>query len=130
MCGCETSRAFLYIVAQSVGAIIAALVLKSLRNANGGKDSLCTSQPSDGVSLGQVFGYELIISFVLVFTVFATCDSNRSGIGGSGPLAIGLSIAMCHLWAVSMSYMLYSTAVSVRVYCYSDATPCGFRGLE
>lgn len=91
---------FLYILVQSVGAIAGAGILKALRDTNGAVDSLCTSKPSEGVSLGQVFGYELIITFVLVMTVFASCDSLRSGFGGSGPLAIGLSVSMCHLWAV------------------------------
>ena len=89
---------------QSVGAIAGAGILKVLRDLD--KDSLCTSQPAiaGGMSLGQIFGYEFIITFVLVFTVFATCDSLRSGFNGSGPLAIGLSIAMCHLWAVRLDY--------------------------
>jgi len=81
---------------QSGGALVGALILKALVT----EESLCTSKPSKGVSLGQVFGYELIITFVLVMTVFASCDSLRSGFGGSGPLAIGLSVSMCHLWAV------------------------------
>jgi len=107
LCICQR-RAFLYIVVQSVGAIAGAGILKALRHTNGAVDSLCTSKPSDGVSVAQVFGYELIISFVLVLTVFATCDSLRSGFGGSGPLAIGLSVSMCHLWAVRIRYRRYT----------------------
>jgi len=96
-------------VVQSVGAIAGAGILKVLRDLD--KDSLCTSQPAiaGGMSLGQIFGYEFIITFVLVFTVFATCDSLRSGFNGSGPLAIGLSIAMCHLWAVRLDYCVLKT---------------------
>jgi len=90
----------LYVVVQSLGAIAGAAVLKAV-SVSGTNDALGTPTPGSGVTYGQIFIIELIISFVLVFTVFATCDSNRSGIGGSGPLAIGLSIAMCHLWAVS-----------------------------
>ena len=92
-------RAFLYIVVQSLGAITGAGILQGV-TANGTNDALGTASPGTGVSLGQVFGIELLITFVLVFTVFATCDSLRSGFDGSGPLAIGLSISMCHFWAV------------------------------
>jgi len=100
--------AFLYIVVQTVGAIVGAALLKGLLPDYGSSvDVVCTPKPSDGVSLGQVFGIELFVTFVLVMTVFATCDTNRSGIGGSGPLAIGLAIAMCHLWAVRRITYIY-----------------------
>ena len=91
-------RAVLYVIVQSVGAIAGAGILKGLT----GNDDLCNTLPNElyDLSLGQVFGIELVITFVLVMTVFATCDSVRPALGGSGPLAIGLSIAMCHLWAV------------------------------
>ena len=56
---------------------------------------------SPNVSEGQGFAIELLITFVLVITVFATCDGSRSDLAGSGPLAIGLSVAMCHLSFVS-----------------------------
>jgi len=90
----------LYIVVQSVGAMAGAGILMGLTPNRPAGDTLCTPAPSTGVSLAQLFGFELLITFVLVMTVFATCDTNRRGIGGSGPLAIGLAIAMCHLWAV------------------------------
>ena len=83
---------------QSLGAVVGAAVLKAV-SVSGTNEALGTPVPSAGVTQAQAFIIELIISFVLVLTVFATCDSLR-GIGGSGPLAIGLSISMCHLWAV------------------------------
>lgn len=99
-------RALLYVVVQTVGAVVGAGVLNGLTTASTASNStnegnLCTPSPSEGVSVGQTFGIELVITFVLVFTVFATCDSLR-GFAGSGPLAIGLSLTMCHLWAVRM----------------------------
>jgi len=92
-------RALLYIIVQSVGALAGAGILKVI-SASGTNDNVGLTTPGAGVSAGQTFVIELIITFVLVLAVFATCDSVRTGFYGSGPLAIGLSIAMCHLWAV------------------------------
>ena len=96
----KRNRAFLYVVVQSAGAVLGAGVLKVMHYTDGVKDTLCISQPCRGMSLSQVLGYETVSSFVLVLTVFATRDSLRSAYDGLGPLAIGLSVSVCHLWAV------------------------------
>ena len=51
----------------------------------------------------QGFGIEFLITFVLVLCVFgaAADDENAPNVKGSAPLAIGLSIGVCHLFAVS-----------------------------
>jgi len=105
--------AFLYVVVQSLGAMVGAAILLALLPGNSSNSTLCTPKPASGISLGQLFGYELIITFVLVLAVFASCDTNRE-MGGSGPLAIGLAIAMCHLWAVRI-YSIQYTAQTTDV---------------
>lgn len=55
----------------------------------------------ENVTVGEGFAVELLITFVLVITVFATCDPSKFDHKGSGPLAIGLSVTMCHLSFVS-----------------------------
>lgn len=55
------------------------------------------------VSVGHGLLVELLITFQLVFTVFATCDPKRSDLGGSAGLAIGLAVAVGHFFAVSSS---------------------------
>jgi len=101
----EHNRAIFYILAQINGGLVGAAILLELHPA---PDStfLCTSVPGDSISVGQLFGYELLITFVLVLTVHATCDAARPELSGSGPLAIGLSVTMCHLWAVSRPCIL------------------------
>lgn len=98
-------RAVLYILAQCIGAVIgagllAALTPVSLRSGLGSTsiDPLLTKQ--------QGFGIEASITFVLVLTVFACCDTKRTDLNGSAPLTIGLAVTLCHLFAVSFSFIL------------------------
>lgn len=53
------------------------------------------------VALGNALLVELLITFELVFTIFATCDSKRTDLSGSPSLAIGLAVAIGHLFGVS-----------------------------
>lgn len=43
---------------------------------------------------------EFFLGFVLVLTVFGVCDPNRPESKSTGPLAIGLAVAVGHLAAV------------------------------
>ena len=54
------------------------------------------------ISVGHALVVELLITFELVFTVFATCDPKRSDLNGSAGLAIGFAVAIGHLFAVGV----------------------------
>lgn len=58
-------------------------------------------QVNASISVGNALVVELFITFQLVFTVFATCDHKRNDLKGSSALAIGLSVCIGHLFAVS-----------------------------
>jgi MIP family channel proteins len=87
----DVIRAVCYIVMQSLGAIC-------------GSSLLCLLVPSDvqsnlgltmitrGVSIPQAIIIEIIITFILCFTVHAVCDKQRDDIGGSKALAVGLAV--------------------------------------
>uniref|UniRef100_T1JBJ7 Aquaporin n=1 Tax=Strigamia maritima TaxID=126957 RepID=T1JBJ7_STRMM len=92
-------RCVLYIVCQCGGAIIGALLLKAFTPAALRK-SLGATMVNAKISSVEAFGVEFLITFVLVFTVFAVCDPLRKDVKGSAPLAIGLSVATCHLFAI------------------------------
>ena len=92
-------KGLLYVVAQCVGAIVGAAVLSILIPGQAGASGL------SGINAGQGFGIEFIITLVLVLVVFAAAaDGNNSeSVRGSAPLAIGLSITTCHLFAIPLT---------------------------
>ena len=63
------------------------------------------TNPAPGVNAGQAFAVEFIITMVLVLVVFAAAaDANNApSVKGSAPLAIGLSITTCHLYAIPLT---------------------------
>ncbi|CAH1780058.1 unnamed protein product [Owenia fusiformis] len=92
-------RGLFYIIAQIAGGVIGAAILKGLIPSQY-HGALGATGLSPKVTVAQGFGIEFMITFVLVFTVFASCDGKRNDFNGSTPLSIGLSITMCHVFAV------------------------------
>uniref|UniRef100_A0A3Q3X1J3 Uncharacterized protein n=1 Tax=Mola mola TaxID=94237 RepID=A0A3Q3X1J3_MOLML len=64
------------------------------------RGSLGVTTVNAGLSVGHGLLVELLITFELVFTVFATCDPKRTDLGGSAGLAIGFAVAIGHLFAI------------------------------
>ena len=62
----------------------------------------------DGVGVGEGVAIEFFITFVLVMVVFgaAADEHNQINVKGSAPLAIGLSITACHLFAVNINEII------------------------
>jgi len=94
-------KGLLYIVAQCIGAVIGAALLKAFITG----DLPGTTGLSPTVNAGQGLGIELFITFVLVLVVYAAAadEDNSGSVKGSAPLAIGRSISACHLFAIPLT---------------------------
>lgn len=95
-------RALIYIVCQCLGALVGAAILKGVTPEKI-QGSLGMTTRNEQIDAAQALGIELLITFVLVLTVFGACDERRNDVKGSAPLAIGLSITTCHLFAVPIT---------------------------
>lgn len=93
-------RAFFYMAAQLLGAMIGAGILLGLTPENQ-QGMLGVNKLRGNVTDAQGFGVELMITFVVVLTVLASLDEKRTDLHGSAPLTIGLAVALGHLFAVS-----------------------------
>ncbi|TKS74181.1 Aquaporin-4 [Collichthys lucidus] len=93
------TKAIFYLVAQCVGAIVGAAILLGVTPASV-RGGMGVTTVNTSISVGSGLVVELLITFQLVFTVFATCDHKRSDLKGSSALAIGLSVCVGHLFAV------------------------------
>jgi len=100
------TKGILYILSQCLGATVGAAILRGVvpDTVRGAAGLGCTGV-SQAISVGQAFGIEFMITLVLVLVVFAAAaDSNNStSVKGSAPLAIGLSITTCHLFAIPLT---------------------------
>nr|XP_046265510.1 aquaporin-4-like [Scatophagus argus] len=93
------AKALFYVMAQCLGAITGAGILFLVTPA-AVRGSLGVTTVNSNISVGHGFLVELLITFELVFTVFATCDPKRTDLGGSAGLAIGFAVTIGHLFAI------------------------------
>lgn len=96
-------RAFFYVIVQIVGAILGVLVLNELvKNVPGkGPINLGHTSLNPDVSPIQGFGFEFFLGFILVLVVYGVTDPNKPESRYLAPLAIGLTVALGHLGAVT-----------------------------
>ncbi|XP_068604522.1 aquaporin-4 [Brachionichthys hirsutus] len=93
------AKAAFYVVAQCLGAITGAGIIYLVTPA-AVRGSLGVTTVNADISVGHGLLVEFIVTFELVFTVFATCDPKRTDLGGSAGLAIGFAVAVGHLFAI------------------------------
>ncbi|XP_028834021.1 aquaporin-4-like isoform X2 [Denticeps clupeoides] len=93
------AKATFYLSAQCLGAIAGAgiLYLVTPSSVRGG---LGVTMVNSNITVGHALVVETVITFELIFTVFATCDPKRTDQNGSAGLAIGLSVAIGHFFAM------------------------------
>ncbi|XP_037401284.1 aquaporin-4 isoform X1 [Pygocentrus nattereri] len=93
------AKGLFYIVAQCLGAIVGAGVLL-LVTPSAVRGGLGITAVNSRISVGHALVVELLITFELIFTIFATCDPKRSDLKGSAGLAIGIAVVIGHLFAI------------------------------
>lgn len=63
--------------------------------------SLGVTAPANDVTTSQAFVVELVLTFILVFVIFAATDPSRGMTGYGVPLAIGICVFICLMHGVS-----------------------------
>lgn len=95
------AKGLMFIVAQVVGAVIGALlILATIPDA--ADTNLGSHALGPGVSVGMALSMEIVVTFILVFVVFATAV-DPGGMGNLAPIAIGLVVLVDHLVAVPIT---------------------------
>ncbi|KAM9308547.1 aquaporin-4 [Gastrophryne carolinensis] len=94
------AKAVFYIFAQCLGAISAAGILYIVTPSDVA-GNLGITEVNTKLNAGHGLLVELLITFQLLFTICASCDSKRNDITGSVALAIGFSVAIGHLFAIN-----------------------------
>lgn len=90
-CEIDILRALCYICTQLLGASFGALFLKSITPIEQ-QGTLGMTMVAKGISMPHACLVELIITFILCYTVHAICDKHRDDVGGSKALVVGLSV--------------------------------------
>lgn len=113
-------KGLLYMLAQCMGSIFASGVLMAVMGLKsetmGGYNALSGGNDN---KIARGFITEMFLTFVLVFTVYATIDPDREGTG-LGPLAIGMAVGIAHLIAVPITGCGINPARSLGPAIFAD----------
>jgi glycerol uptake facilitator-like aquaporin len=115
----DLMRGLFYILFQLLGGCAGAATVKSLLPISSGNQSMAFDKigltlVNEKTSLFSAFCVEVVVTFVLAFTVFACLDKNRKDLGGSFPLTIGLAVTAGAFFGVNISFtpkLLYKVCI-------------------
>ncbi|XP_051120779.1 probable aquaporin PIP2-4 [Andrographis paniculata] len=100
-------RAFMYMVAQCLGAICGVGLVKAFQKSYYNRYGGGANVLADGYNKGVGLGAEIIGTFVLVYTVFSATDPKRnardSHVPVLAPLPIGFAVFMVHLATIPIT---------------------------
>ena len=96
-------RTVCYCASQCLGSVVAVVFAKALTPESLIGPYYAVNRLNPLVTTGQGVWMEAVCTFLLTITVFATIDQTRNDVTSSGPLAIGISVALTHLFGVSVS---------------------------
>lgn len=88
-----------YLLAQALGGIAAALLLRGMFGIEG---TLGATVPGHGIGHGTALVMEVILTTALVNTILGTASGARN-IGANGAIAVGGYVALAGLWAAPIS---------------------------
>lgn len=97
----DIGKAVMYVVAQLFGAVVGALLLKAVIPA-AAQGRLGAHGLGAGITAGGGLLAEIVLTFALVFVVFATAMDPK-GLGHLAPAAIGLTVLVDHLIGVPVT---------------------------
>ncbi|EFJ11572.1 hypothetical protein SELMODRAFT_271415 [Selaginella moellendorffii] len=100
-------RTLLYMVAQCLGAICGAGVVKGFQKAKFNAAGGGANYVHHGYTIGDGLGAEIVGTFVLVYTVFSATDAKRSARDSHvpllAPLPIGFAVFLVHLATIPIT---------------------------
>ena len=113
----DAAGAASYIVVQLLGGVAGAAALCFVLGSRAG--ALGATVPADGVGVAQAFFLEVVLTFILVSTVYFAAVSGKAG--NFAPIAIGLTLAACILMGGPLTGASLNPARSLGPALFSDA---------
>jgi len=95
-------KALFFIIAQCTGAICGAAIVYGITPSQS-VGALGVTAPGNDVTTAQAFVTELVLTYILVFAIFAVTDPSRGMTGYGVPLAIGITVFICLMHGIPSS---------------------------
>ena len=115
----DMAKAVQYILAQLLGGIVGALLLNFVVSGIADASGLGATVPADGVSVGQAFILETVLTFLFVTVILHTAV--RGSAGNLAPIAIGLTLAFCIMMGGNISGASLNPARTIGPSLFSSA---------